>query len=135
MNHKIILTALLVLLCAGCGHTDPDDLQGTWKIDSIRTFYNGFTMSTTAAGDEPVHHYEPDGKLRMTQGTEFRYFLYTIRQDTLTYLTMQNKPLEVLTIVELNATHMVLQKEKKPLFNTKEQRRYEMRYYSKVNEK
>jgi hypothetical protein len=130
MNRTLSIAA--VLLLAGCRHYNPDDLQGSWKFDSVRTFYNGFTMSNIAAGDEPIQHYEPGGKLRMTQGTEFRYFLYEIHMDTLTQLTTDHKPLETFTIVELNATNLVLQKEKQPLFAGKQQRRYETRYYSKT---
>ena len=130
MNHTLSIAA--VLLLAGCRHYNTADLQGSWKIDSIRTFYNGFTMATAAAGDEPLQHYEPEGRLRMTQGTEFRYFLYELRDDTLTQFTTEHQKLETFTVVQLDAGHLVLRKEKKPLFQGKEQQRYETRYYSKV---
>jgi hypothetical protein len=131
MNHTLSIVA--VLLLASCQqHHDVADLQGSWKIDSVGTFYNGFTMTTAAAGDEPLQHYEPEGKLRMTQGAEFRYFLYELRSDTLTQFTTEYQKLETFTVIGLDADHLVLQKEKKPLFAGKEQRRYETRYYSKV---
>lgn len=132
MNYTLpIIIAMLSL--AACA-PNPADLQGTWKIDSITTFYNGFTMTTAAAGDEPIQHYEPEGRLRMTKGTEFRYFLYELHGDTLTHLTTEYKRIETFTIVKLDQHRLVLQMEKKPLFKEKRQRRYETRFFSRVRE-
>lgn len=130
MNHTLSIIIAMLLLAA-C-RPNPADLQGTWKIDSITTFYNGFTMTTVAAGDEPIQHYEPEGRLRMTKGTEFRYFLYELHSDTLIHLTTEHKRIETFTIVKLDQSRLVLQMEKKPLFKEKNQRRYETRFFSRV---
>lgn len=130
MNNS--LSIIIAMLSLAACRPNPTDLQGTWKIDSITTFYNGFTMTTAAAGDEPIQHYEPEGRLRMTKGTEFRYFLYELRSDTLTHLTTEHNRIETFTIVELDQNRLVLQMEKKPLFKERNQRRYETRFFSRV---
>lgn len=134
MNYTLPITIVIAMLSLAACRPNPADLQGTWKIDSITTFYNGFTTTTAAAGDEPLQHYEPGGRLRMTKGTEFRYFLYELHRDTLAHLTTEHKPIEIFTIVRLDQSRLVLHMEKKPLFKEKNQRRYETRFFSRMSE-
>ena len=87
----------------------------------------------TNPGEEPLYHFQPDGRLRMTQDTEFRYFIYNIQGDSLTYSTLDDRRVDGLLIVTLNDQHLVLKKEKPLLFKgSNNQQRFEIKYFSKV---
>ena len=125
------LSICIAFLFTQCHTRNTTDLQGTWKLDSVYSFYNGFDM--TNPGEEPLYHFQPDGRLRMTQDTEFRYFIYNIQGDSLTYSTLDDKRIDELLIVKLNDQHLILKKEKPLLFKgTNNQQRFEIKYFSKV---
>ena len=44
--------------------------------------------------EQPLRHYQADGKLMMTLGEEKRFFLYTLKRDSLTYRDADKKFLE-----------------------------------------
>lgn len=122
--------ACLIVLCSQCQTRNIEDLHGTWKVDSVYSFYNGFDM--TSPGQEPLYHFQPDGRLRMTQDTEFRYFTYKMQGDSLTYSTLEDKRVDGLLIVAMNDRHLVLKKQKSLLFKGNNQDRFEIKYLSKV---
>jgi hypothetical protein len=125
------LSFCIAFLLTQCHTRNITDLHGTWRVDSVYSFYNGFDM--TNPGEEPLYHFQPDGRLRMTQDTEFRYFMYNIQGDSLTYTTLEDKRVDGLLIVTLNDRHLVLKKEKPLLFKgSNNQQRFEIKYFSKV---
>lgn len=124
------LAVSITLVLSQCGTRNPDALLGTWKLDSVYNFYNGFDMTTP--GQEPLYHFQEDGRLRMTQDKEFRFFLYNVQGDSLTYTSADNTRIDGLLIVTLNDQQLVLKKEKAPLFKSDRQERYEIKYFSKV---
>jgi hypothetical protein len=112
-----------------------DDLQGHWKLDSVYNFYNGFGHTSLDVADFPHHHYLEDGQLQMTKNEEVRDFLYEIHPpDTLLFRTQNGKPLEKTVILSIDQTQLVLKKELSPVFQEKNQHRYEVRYFSRVKE-
>ena len=113
-----------------CKTRSVEDLHGTWKVDSVYSFYNGFDM--TSAVEEPFYHFQPDGRLRMTQDLEYRYFKYSLQGDSLTYTTLEDKRVDGLLIVDLDHDHLVLKKDKSLLFKGGNQQRFEIKYFSKV---
>jgi len=121
-----------ILFLTQCQKHDAAKLFGTWKVDSVYTYYNGFNMTVPAA--EPIYHFQTDGRLRMTLGKEFRYFQYEIRNDTLAYHSADNKVSEKFLIENLGADQLSLKKNKSPLFKGKKQERYEVKYFSRVEE-
>jgi hypothetical protein len=138
-DEKIFLTkmkfsALLfftMLLLSQCKKTNVADLHGTWKVDSVYSFYNGFDM--TSAVQEPFYHFQSDGRLRMTQDLEYRYFKYNVQGDSLTYSTLEDKRIDGLLIVALDDSHLVLKKHKSLVFKGGgNQQRFEIKYFSKV---
>ena len=68
----------------------------------------------------------------MTQDNEFRFFLYTVQGDSLTYANLDDKRIDGLLILTLNDQQLVLKKEKGPLFKGDKQERYEIKYFSRV---
>ena len=86
----------------------------------------------TNAVKEPFYHFQSDGRLRMTQDLEYRYFKYSLQGDSLTYSTLEDKRIDGLLIVALDADHLVLKKDKSLLFKGTNQQRFEIKYFSKV---
>jgi hypothetical protein len=128
--HACALFICMTFLLAQCHTKNAKDLHGTWKVDSIYSFYNGFDM--TSPGQEPLYHFQPDGRLRMTQDKEFRYFIYKVQGDSLSYTTLEDKRVDGLLIVTLDDQHLVLKKEKPLLFKGTNQQRFEIKYLSRV---
>jgi hypothetical protein len=132
LNMKAnMLFILLLLLLARCQTKDVKSLYGTWKVDSVYNFYNGFDM--TNPGQEPLYHFQPDGRLRMTNDKEFRYFFYKVHGDSLTYTSLDEKRVDGLLILEVNDKQLILKKTKSLLFKGDNQERYEIKYFSRVN--
>ena len=129
MKFSALLICITFLL-SQCKTSNVADLHGTWKVDSVYSFYNGFDM--TNAVQEPFYHFQTDGRLRMTQDLEYRYFKYTLHGDSLTYSTLEDKRIDGLLIVALDEDHLVLKKDKSLLFKGGNQQRYEIKYFSKV---
>jgi hypothetical protein len=130
VNSNTLLICLTLMLIQ-CRDRDIHDLQGSWRVDSVYSFYNGFDM--TSPGQEPLYHFQPDGRLRMTKDKEFRYFVYKVHNDSLTYMTLDDKIVDALLIMEVNDQHLILKKDKSLLFKGRNQQRYEIKYFSKVN--
>ena len=126
-----MLIILLLLLTAQCRTRDAHRLEGTWQVDSVYSFYNGFDM--TSPGQEPLYHFQPDGRLRMTKDKEFRYFIYKVQGDSLIYTTSDDRRVDGLLILEVNDQQLVLKKAKSVLFKGDNQERYEIKYLSKVD--
>jgi hypothetical protein len=130
MKYQILFVCS-VMFFARCGTRNMSDLLGTWKVDSVYSYYNGFSM--ISASQEPLYHFQEDGQLRMTQNNEFRNFVYHVQGDSLTYSTLDDKRVDGLLILTLNDQHLVLKKTKSHLFKGVNQERYEVKYFSKIN--
>ncbi len=132
MKVKLLVSIVYTtFLLTGCDSRNINDLHGSWQVDSVYSFYNGFDIMNP--GHEPLYHFQTDGRLRMTADNEFRYFMYNVNDDSLTYTTLDDKRIDALQILMLNDTQMVLKKEKLLLFKGTNQQRYEIKYLSKVN--
>jgi hypothetical protein len=132
-SRKKLSTLLLfgLLSLTQCQTKDINSLQGTWKVDSVYSFYNGFDM--TSPGQEPLYHFQPDGRLRMTKDKEYRYFFYKVQNDSLIYSTLDDKRVDGLLILDVNDEQLILKKSKSLLFMGGNQERYEIKYFSRVN--
>jgi hypothetical protein len=98
----------------------------------VYTYYNGFDM--TSPGKEPLYHFQDDGRLRMTQGTEFRFFIYDVGNDSLRYRTLDDQLIDAFAILDVDDRRLVLKKDKKVLFTEEGQQRFEIKYFSRVVE-
>jgi hypothetical protein len=130
MKNKL-LVVMIAVMCSHC-QWEKSDLHGTWKLDSVYTYYNGFDM--TSPGKEPLYHFQDDGRLRMTQGTEFRFFIYEVENDSLSYHTLDDQLIDAFEILDIDDNKLILKKEKKVLFTEKNQERFEIKYFSRVSE-
>lgn len=129
--RNIILPIILSVLLIHCNDRQ-QTISGTWKLDSIYSFYNGFGMTTTDVAEEPVFRFEPDKKLVMTIGKESRDHQYSMpHNDSLVILTADGAKLARFFILKANNRELILREEKRPLFKQLNQERYDIRFYSR----
>jgi hypothetical protein len=135
MKAKLFL-AMVSIILIHCSKPDRNLLlQGTWKTDSAYSFYNGFGQMKRDFEEEPLHHYLPDSRLKMTRENEFRFFLYAMpTSDSLVHLNSEKKAFEKFLILALDKHHLTLKKEMAPIFKGPNQERYEILFFSKVKE-
>jgi len=132
MKAKLVLVVIIFLLVQCSSRKKSESLVGKWKVDSIYTYYNGFTFMRKDVADQPLLGYQPDGELTMTMGNESRIFTYELlAKDTLVHRNADDKTLDKFIILKLDAHHLALRKETPPLFKGNNQVRYEVRYLSK----
>lgn len=135
MNARIIVYGICMALLSCSGDNQQRTLEGTWHMDSIYSYYNGFTFTRKDIHDEPLQRYQPDGSLIMTLKKESRSFYFSIPvQDSLIHLTSDRSVLEKFAIVKLDNDMLALKKSLNPVFKGPHQERYEVRYFSKVRE-
>ena len=115
-----------------CDRNHAKNVTGSWQLDSIYSFYNGFGYTNTDVKEEPLYHFQEDGRLRMTKNTEHRYFQFTVSNDTLHYQNSALRFSEKYFVVTTDDRQMVLRKEKGALFKGKNQERYEIKYFSRI---
>ena len=131
MKSRLPLVFFTVLLFQ-CGPDKKTAILGSWKVDSIYTYYNGFHFTRKDISDEPALEYLPEGKLKMTRGPEFRMFTFEIDPgDTLHHRTQEQREKEKFFIQHLDASTLVLRRDMRPIFKSLNQERYEVRYLSK----
>lgn len=108
-------------------------LVGAWKTDSTFMFYNGFSQSQYKEGaDWATHLYHADGKVEEQKFGTSRKHRYDLQADTLIWFDANEG--QRFLILELQPKRMVLKKSKPPLFPGENQERYEIRYFSKINQ-
>jgi hypothetical protein len=132
MKKSIVISALILITMQYCTVDKNSSIIGSWKVDSIYTYYNGFDFTRQDVADEPILHYEADGQLRMTKQEESRSFLFNISvRDTLLHRTVDNKVFDKFFIQKLDRKQLILRKELRPVFKGTKQERYEIKFLSK----
>lgn len=132
MKKSIAVSALILITLQCCTVDKKSSIIGSWRVDSIYTFYNGFDFTRQDVADEPILHYDAGGQLRMTKQEESRSFLFDISvQDTLLHRTLDNKVFDKFFIQKLDRKQLVLRKDLRPVFKGVQQERYEIKFLSK----
>jgi hypothetical protein len=135
VNFKITGIFTGVMLMIGCSTPDRERMiLGTWQVDSVYTFYNGFGFTRYGVGEEPMLEFKTNGIGAFFLRGEQRPFSYAIRlPDTLKLMNEdRSQVLHEYKIQQLTPTAIVLRLEKRTLFKEKNQDRYEIRYLSKT---
>jgi hypothetical protein len=133
MKAGIIAYGVCMILMSCSRNNRQRTLEGTWRMDSVYSYYNGFTFTRKDIYDEPLQRYQPDGSLIMTLKAESRTFYFSIPvQDSLIHLTPDKSVLEKFLIVRLDNDILALKRSLNPVFKGPQQERYEVRYFSKV---
>ncbi|MEM9142650.1 MAG: hypothetical protein AAGA86_06655 [Bacteroidota bacterium] len=129
-----ILVVLLIVFLYSCGNRVKSKihLEGTWKIDSTYTYYNGFEqLQQRDIGEWPVYLFE-NGIAREIKSGTYRSFFYDVQEDTLVMTPAQGGEPIHFTILHLRKEILTLKKIKTPIFKGSGQNRYEIRYFSRT---
>lgn len=126
---------LVVCILNSCSNPIPDQtVLGAWKVDSTYSYYNGFGYSETEGGsDWAILAYDATGKVKEIKfGTYRQHFYEFIREDSLIFKDEKGQVSSAFKVLELDQNVMTLFKEKSPIFAGSNQRRYEIRYFSRT---
>lgn len=123
----------LGITCHSCAPEPEALILGSWKVDSVYAYYNGFDYWEYEEGaDWAVYEYTPDGYMKEIKFGTYRPYRYQLSGDTLFWVAEQEPEAGQFQILALQPDYMVLRKEKAPLFSGRSQQRYEIRFFSKV---
>jgi hypothetical protein len=129
-----ILLIISAFILIRCDDNRKELLIGTWKTDSVYSYYNGFSLTKHDFEEEPTRRYLANGDLIMTRGSETRNFLYEIKNsDSLIHARTDRQPIEKFVILKVDHNQLVLRKDLIPVFEGKNQERYQIRYLSRIH--
>ncbi len=136
---KQLFFLLLVVFASvfiSCGNDLEPRLIGTWQIDSVYDYYNGFTFTDKKPYPLEVHVYQPDKTMLRKGMGEVKTYYFELNNNTLTIrdlpLATTGNEMEIVTITD---SSLVLRKNKRPDFPGANQERYELRYFHRVSAK
>lgn len=121
-----------VIANLGCGSQTRDRLIGEWQLDSARYFYNHFENASDGWHQKEIYEFTPTGVANTKAVNSSISSQYLVNGKELIYLDDQGNPSDTHEILELTENNLVMKTEKQPLFKGPNQRRYEIRYFSRV---
>lgn len=128
----ILVLLVFMLVMSGCGKNHREMIVGKWKIDSIYTYYNGYGMMDGDSLDLEQYSYYENGDVDVSWLGSTKQMKYALKgRDSLLYFENGGEASRYL-IIGLTSQQLILKKTKKPLFNGSGQERYEVRYFSRV---
>ena len=137
-NQKIVKKVLIAFMSISfltqCTSREKQ-IQGTWKTDSILNFVNGFSH-TNNSQDEHWSNFEYNNKNEVFERrkAEFRKYSYKIvSADSLVYLDSAGTILNGYQILKLDNNQLILKKDQKPYLPGKNQKLYEIRFFSRTS--
>ncbi|PZR39606.1 MAG: hypothetical protein DI538_06510 [Azospira oryzae] len=136
MKFHLLVIVLVALLAVSCRKNfSTERLIGSWRTDSVYSYDNGYGLTYRDLHEEPLQHYEQAGRVKMTMGSESRWFTYELIQpDSLIIRNQNNKPVNKYLLLKLDEQQLVVKKQKPLIFSGPGQERYEIRYLSKIRE-
>ncbi len=128
-----ILCISLSLVAFSCQPPPQELILGSWKVDSVYAYYNGFDYWEYKEGaDWAAYEYTADGQMKEVKFDTYRPYQYRIAEDTLFWIAQQEPNSGAFQILELRPDYMVLRKDKAPIFSGRRQDRYEIRFFSRT---
>lgn len=130
------LIPCLIFLFFGCrSEYRPQQLVGTWKVDSVYSFYNGFDYWQYKDGaDWATYIYHSDGRMDEVRFEAPRRFRYQLSGDTLYWESLEEPGGGFFQVLSLKKDRMVLRKDKAPMFGDQTEERYEIRFFSRAKD-
>ena len=102
-------------------------------MDSIYDNYNGFSFTNTNPYPKEVYEYRKDKTvLRKGMGEQLEY-RYRLTDTILTLTDLTGNQGSEFIILHLDENRMTLKKDRKFLFPGKNQVRYEVRYFTRID--
>lgn len=132
MNFKLPSLILYVFVVSACQSNQHDVIVGAWQVDSVSTYYNGFTYQSAARHWNETYEYD-SSLVTIRKDQDSRRMSYLISHDTLQYFNDQRIPVSEFRILRLNEQQLVLRKDQAPLWKGPEQTRYEVRYFTRAD--
>lgn len=131
LKHLFLCTFFLFVFVS-CKMNSDVPLVGSWRLDSIYYFDNGFTYTNRAPYPSEVHVYRSDSTfLRRGMGRENRY-TYSLNIKELLIKDSSDGPGAKLTIIRADSTVLAIRKEKSLIFPGKNQERFEIRFFTRL---
>jgi hypothetical protein len=128
-----VLVVAISTLCESCNTSNDVQIIGNWSIDSIYDNYNGFSFMNTNPHPKEVYEYRKNNTvLRKGMGEQLEYG-YSVSDSMLTFKDPTGNQSSEFIILHLDNKQMVLKKNRKLLFPGKNQVRYELRYFTRVD--
>ncbi|MFC0773058.1 hypothetical protein [Terrimonas alba] len=128
-----ILVVALWLACVSCNQSADVQIIGNWRMDSIYDNYNGFSFTNTNPYPKEVYEYRKNNTvLRKGMGEQMEY-RYNLTDSTLTLTDTSGNQPSAFIILHLDKNRMALKKNRKFLFPGKNQVRYEVRYFTRID--
>lgn len=107
-------------------------LTGAWEIDSVFDYHNGFTFTNKHPSPKEIHEYHADGTMLRKGMGEVKQYYYELNGKRLAIRDLPNaSTANEMEIIKLDNDQLVLRKNKRPLFENKNEIRYELRYFSR----
>lgn len=133
LKTLIALITALSLTWVSCNPKTDVQILGNWRMDSIYDNYNGFSFMNTNPYPKEVYEYSKNNTvLRKGMGEQLEY-KYALADSLLTLNDKTGNQSSEFIILHLGNKQMVLKKNRKFLFPGKNQVRYEIRYFTKVD--
>ena len=124
---------MLCILCASCNPSADVQIIGNWRMDSIYDNYNGFSFTNTNPYPKEVYEYRKNNTvLRKGMGEQMEY-RYNLTDSALTLTDTSGNQRSGFIILHLDKNRMALKKNRKFLFPGKNQVRYEVRYFTRID--
>jgi len=127
------LIGVLCVLCISCNQPADVQIIGNWRMDSIYDNYNGFSFTNTNPYPKEVYEYRKNNTvLRKGMGEQLEY-RYRLADSILSFTDAKGSPASEFIILHLDKNRMALKKNRKFLFPGKNQVRYEVRYFTRID--
>lgn len=133
--RRLTIILLGIAICSCQNRIQEEKIFGAWKVDSSFLYYNGFSYTEkNDDNDWATLLYEPGGTVKEIRYSSFRkhYFKF-VGRDSLIFKELNGSVSSAYKVLKLTDKMLILHKEKRPLFDGKNQRRFEVRYYSKTD--
>lgn len=131
----LFITGMLIaVFFSSCQSDAQSYLPGTWRIDSVYDYYNGFSYTNRNPTPKEVYDYRKDSTvLRKGMGEQLLY-RYSLQDSTLAIIA-SGRQIDQFVIIHIDDSLLVLKKDKRFLFPGNNQQRYEVRYFTKIETK
>lgn len=108
-------------------------IQGSWIVDSIYDYYNGFGFMNTQPNPRETFRYLADSIMYREGMNRQRLYHYYVTDSSIVVKDVQGNLVSDHKIELLSKSNMVLRKDKKEIFPGKNQERYEVRFFSRID--
>jgi len=136
MSGTIPVKILILTLClawASCNPRADVQIIGNWRMDSVYDNYNGFSFTNTNPFPQEVYEYRKNNTvLRKGMGEQLEY-QYQLKDSILSLADATGNSGSEFIILHLDENRMALKKNREFLFPGKNQVRYEVRYFTRID--